>query len=409
MIHSSPLSLGVQNPNILNNIQEEMNLNAIPQEFPDFVKFFKENDIKKYIEFFDHKIRLDEKNKQPLILLENEIISWSEAKLRIFGPNEPESLMLPHGWKYNEKGFVQKNLIKWETLEPDWHDKIDPQPGHFFVELVSKKKGWGGFSRHCSLRLIDEQTGVTSVGFCGKNFKWLPFRGQKGKFASPDPGEFVSGKEYRTRIEITANEFLKLKTRIENDQKNKNVYFNFVSRNCSTYCCEVLSEIGININNCEFPGQALWRKVFSKLKIRPYPAVVKAFHCISMFFRYLFSPIHNLGIFLLGGTFANKDIRVIERAEGEKWPKKPNKPFKDVASFFNCSNFKFATGWKVTTWQYAVGKYRAENILKIQEEIHQKELIRSLTEAERKQYDDILFQAKYGLAENLKDTPLGFA
>lgn len=318
---------------------------------PEFSQFIRINNLQPCFDFFQHSDITEDS-----VLLDGKKVEWAVAKAEIFG--EKSAKELPHGWKYNEKGLVKKDLVKWEKLESDWTNKVDPKPGHFFVELVSKKSGFIGVSRHCWIRLIDQDSDVISVGFCGKVLKWKPLRNQKGKFASPDPGEFAQGEKITTRIEITPEEYEKLKAKVEQDQADKNLYFNMVTRNCSVYACGLLKEIDIHIENAEFPSQAVARRFFRWVGFEQPPACVRiALKYIAMVFRFLLSPLYNLGIFVLGGTSTNKDMADLEEQHGAKWPKH-RKPFQSFCSLFDGSNFQFGTGWRVTDWQRAVEKLR---------------------------------------------------
>ncbi len=284
------------------------------------------------------------------LLIENQALTWAVAKERIFGVDTPKDYTLPFGWKYNYQGIIEKNAVKWETLETEWIDypKI---PGKYFVELVTTNS----VLRHSWLRLIDNQSRAISVGFLGRVRRWLPMRSSKGRLVSPDPYE-ISKKNRVTRIEISADEHRKLKEKIEEDQANENLLFNLVTRNCAIYACEVLSVIGININPKEFATQSLARRFgYSKLPIPP--CIKKIIYYVGMFFRRLLSPFYNGIMFLLGATYVDPQLADLEKEKGGKWPQRP-KPLRNFFSFFDISHFHFGTGWKVANWQKGVEKLR---------------------------------------------------
>lgn len=317
----------------------------------DYNLFFKSNNLQSYLDFFHH-----EDVTENSLLLEGQRVTWEVARKRIFG--ESPVGKLPHGWKYNDRGLVEKNQAKWVLLEPDWDNKVDPRPGKFFHELVSQKKGFLGVSRHCWTRLIDDQGRVISVGMCGKVHWWLPLRSQKGSLFSPDPGEFDRGEKIVTRTEITQEEYERLKREIEEDQENQDLYFNMITRNCSSYASEKMKSIGIRIDNSEYPSQAFSRKIMELFKIQLPGWLIQVFHFIGNVFRVLLSPLYNLGILILGGAYEEKSVVELERVHGEKWRSTHRKPFKNLFSLFDGSNFRFATGWKVTVWQEAIANIR---------------------------------------------------
>lgn len=312
------------------------------------------NEINKFAARFGHQTNPGE------FMLEGKLTKSDEVIKRLF-KDGPVLATLPHGFKYNEQGIVEKNQIKWTLLEPDWKDKT-PVIGKCFLEVVTLNKGFIGISRHCWIRLIDANGGVISVGFCGKVLKWLPFRAQKGKLASPDPGEFdTEGTKRVTRFMIDQDAYDHVKARVESDQKNKNLYFNMITRNCSVYVTELLKSIGINIENKEYPTQAAARGIFKKLNITPSPCVQKAMFYIAQVFRFILSPIYHLGILILGACYSDREAKALSQYKAS-WPKQPNKPFRNFWSLFDPSDLRFATGWKIAEWQEWVERKRAVSI-----------------------------------------------
>jgi hypothetical protein len=380
------------------NLSEE---ERAKKEFPDFFQFCRENTS--YLRFFEHKPTY--KNGEPQILLEGVLTPWKEAKSKIFGDKPPASLKIPHGWKYNANGVVYKNMIHWNKLEPDWKDPT-PMPGHFFIELVSVTKG----TRHCWIRLIDDQSNVISLGFCGYIYKWLPFRASKGKLVSPDPNEFDKAPHVCTRIEISSEQYQSIINKAETDQKNKNVFFNLITRNCSIYACDILKEIGINIRNREYPSQILTRWALSALNIKIPPCVAVGLNYVAAFFRLLLSPIYLIGVFVLGGTYSNSDIQNIEKENSSKWPTQPRKLFNGWVSLLNNSNFSFGTGWKVREWQKTISEWREKQYQKelSQIERERRTCLHYITAEQEEDFKNRLFKAKYGFPPKVEATPLGF-
>lgn len=319
--------------------------------YRDYYQFCNEN--AQYMQFFGHG---DPKLKpEPQLLVEGRMLSWTQAKSLIFGNDYSGTLKLPIGWKYNANGVVKKDLIQWDQLETEWQDTSeDRMNGQHYIEVASISKDW----RHCWIRLIDDKGGVISVGFVGKIYHWLPFRAAKGKLMSPDPYEFKDAPKMTTRIAVSAERYNKIKERIESDQKNKNLYFNQITRNCSTYVCELLNEIGIKIDNREFPTQAIGRTILRVCNIKMPECILAAFNAVAMVFRALLSPIYLLGMLILGASYTNKDIKEIERDFENKWPVKPRKLFQSSQSLFDCSNFWFSATWRLREWQRTIAAYR---------------------------------------------------
>lgn len=411
---SFPISLD-SNQFILNQasypqieVNTKQDVNKQFKSHPDFIEFFSVNNLEDVLSFFDHKIVNDTNTNEPLINCNGKCTPWSQVKEELFGKEKVVSFKLPHGWKYNEQGIVKKNCVKWTILEPDWKDKVDPKPGEHFVELVSEKKGCCGVSRHCWLRLIDDKTNVTSVGFCGKMYKFFPIRGQKGKLVSPDPCEFHNKevKKYCTRIKVTNVQYEALKNKIENDQNNKNLYFNLQTRNCSMYAVEVLKTIGINIDNREYPSQALARWAFSWMaNIKTPKCITTALHYIAQFFRIILSPFYSLLLLGLGGAYTDKDITELEKQYGDRWAEKPNKPFTRWLPLLDGSILQFGTVWKVTEWQRVIDNERSSAMAKIQQEW---DLKPNCSAEEAEQFKKRIDEARYAMPSNLEAAPLGF-
>lgn len=383
-------------------------LKRIEKEFPDFITFFKKNNLEDFLNFYLHEIQLRD-DGQVYLLVENEMLPWTEAKRKIFGDGrDPTDLTLPHGWKYNYHGFIKKDLIRWTKLETTWKDRAN-LPGHYFLEVVSKQRDCIGFTNHCILRLIDNNTNVTSVGFCGTSMlRWRPFRGQKGKLASPDPMEHLRGRFTCTRIEITNEEYQRIKDKIETDQKEKNIYFNFITRNCSSYCCEVLKTIGIDIENDEYASQAIIRRIITWLKIKVPKCALMALHYVSHFFRLLLGPVYNLAIFILGASSVDKEMAEILKERREKGLAEPKQPFQSFCAIFDGSNFKFKTGWKISSWQRSVAAYRARQVKLIEETMKSAGHGGELTREQIQMFDKLLFEARLARPPKYEATPFGF-
>lgn len=378
---------------------------------PDFKRFFKENNFENILAYFGHSIVFDSVVQEPMIMKNGILTKWSEVKECFIklsndgraarNPNPP--MLMPYDWQYTMDGIIERNAIKWSELKPFDKDRVDPRPGHYFVELMSKARSRiNPFSRHCYLRLIDDVGNVISVGFCSRTPSCFPFRAQKAKLISPDPYEMLSGKMFCSRILIDKARYDHLKARVELDQRTQNLYFSMVTRNCSIYCCDLLNEIGVKIYNMEFPDQALRRNISYRCGCKPPKCVSIAIEWVAKFFRLLLSPITNLVMLILGASYKDADIIETERLHKLEWFKQPKKPFESCKALIDGTNFSFGTVWKVTAWQKKLEKYRKELMESITKEKTDLEARQksALSEEQRKKFEDQLFHAKYDLPQD---------
>lgn len=374
------------------------------ERFPDFVRFLEANNMKVYFSKFNHKII--NACGEPALLYQGAYFTWSDLKRILFNADRITDFSLPHGFKYIDKGIVKESLVQWSVLSPCWKDQENPLPGQFFVELVSQERGFLGYSRHCFLRLIDDQTNVYSVGYGGKLYNWLPFRSSKGRFYSPDPSEFKDGKLRTTRIAITREQFIFLKYQIEKDQLIENFYFNLITRNCSQYTVELLKQVGIDINSQEYPTQALARRVCTFLKIRPPDCILKIAHYVKIFFQYLLSPVLNVLLLLLGAKYANPDLVKLEKENSHLWPSLPKKPLENFESIFDINQLKLSTGWKVSEWQDWVKKRRELTMEQLSETVAKRKREGRWTFEDETTLAQKVFAIQYGIPQDEADPDL---
>src|SRR5262249_42573330 len=149
------------------------------------------------------------------------------------------SKKLPLSWRFDANGFTHISRSEWKKTEVDGkvkHElvhiaKTDPHPGKYYVDIMRRADGLN----HFWIRLEDQEGKIYSVGFSGKIYTNGALRGSVGRISSPDHREFLAEEHRKTRIRISEKEFNKLKRKIENQQNKHKLYFNLLTRNCSTW------------------------------------------------------------------------------------------------------------------------------------------------------------------------------
>lgn len=328
---------------------------SLAARHPDLVDFNRQYAIRAPRAHFGHQA-IELRAGQPLLHFEGRMVPWDLVKKRIFGHEAPTSMRLPSGWRYEQSGLVAKDLINWTKLEPSW--KIENPTKEFFLEVVSNEIG----TKHSWVRLIDRDGNVISVGFASTLHTWFPLRSHIGKLASPDPLEFSGSPQHCLRYPISPKQYHHVKARIERDQNEGNLYFSAISRNCSTYVAEILEEIGIQVDTCEYPNSMLVRETSRIFGLKIPPVIRKIFLGITYLIMVLLSPILQVMVLFLGGSYKDKALEILEKTKDAKWKSAHRRPFSSVKSIFNGSNISFSTGWKMSEWQKSQKNCQSKNI-----------------------------------------------
>ena len=229
---------------------------------------------------------------------------------------------------------------------------------------------------HCWLRIVNDKGKIISAGMCGDINKIAMSRGLVGRINSPDHREFSSEPKRQTRILIKKEEYKVLKNKIENDQKTHNFYFNLLTRNCSTYVCEVIQTIGLEVNNKEFLSQLVLRAFFKRIKINPPETILKV---LSPIFYISQMTLGTISSFLMGAWYQNADVKILEKDYSSQWLEKPKKPFRSWKSFVNGNNSKMPSSFKVADWQEYVERHRSTRLkhLKNEKELFDHDIVKS--------------------------------
>ena len=333
---------------------EKLGLSSNAQAYyPDLIDFLKANTLIDYMQGAGLKFGTAN-NGEPLLPVNGTMMKWGQARKEIFGDADiKKSMELPLNWRFDASGLQKISVCEWTKLEPC--RKEDPHPGEFFVDLMTTAQGLN----HSWIRLVNEDGNIISVGLCGHIYSAALFRGSVGRLNSPDHREFMPEEHRRTRILINKKQYEQLINRIENDQKTHNFYFNLLSRNCGAYALEVLSEIGLIIDNKEFPTQMGIRKLCQGINKTPPECVIKTVSKILGIVRPIFGT---LGTIAMGAWYQNGEVKQLEKQYGSQWKKKPNKPFRSVKSYFDGTNSQMLSTFKIADWQNFVERYRIERL-----------------------------------------------
>ncbi len=287
-------------------------------------------------------------DKSQQVLVEGKLQDWSQVASKILKGNKLNS-----NWRYDHSGFHQISAHKWKKLEPT--DQREAT-GHCYFEVISRELGCFGQSRHCYMRLVNEQGQVHSIGFCGQT--GFPLAWQRGSLISPDPKEVETEGERVTRIQIDPEKYTAIFNRFQSDKQAGKEAFHLIHRNCSAYTAEILAEhLGIELNNQEFVTEAFQRKILASMGLRCLPTFMRVvFTIIGWALQILILPLAALFYVVLGGCFVRSGAehrQAYEATFGERT--KTEGVWKKIAqvlySVCTAGFLKPFTGWRVSLWQ----------------------------------------------------------
>ncbi len=369
---------------------------------PDAHLFMKSNNLFGAYVKFGWKVSYH--HDEPEFLFKGTYLPWSQIKKELF-PEGSKKYVLPHGYIFTEfEGITEQNGANWTELKPIFKDRLDPRPGKVFIEIVTNGNF---FNRHAYINLIDKESKVMQVGFCGKINALFPFRNQKGKLMSPDPWGYRLADVRRTRIELTEEQFTKIKNRIETDQRTKNLHFNLLTRNCTAYVGEILREIGLKVHIQEYPEQILARVLFNSMGITIPKKLLKGLHVFGAFIRYILLPVYSLFIYILGAKYTDAKMKKVTQEHSHEWVKQPRAPFSSTKKTIMCQDINLFTGWKLLDFQNWVRRSRVLTYEKVLKEFQEASLTKELTKEEEARFEERLFSAMYALPP--KDPNRGLA
>jgi hypothetical protein len=240
-------------------------------------------------------------------------------------------------YRYDKDGFNSKvSYVRFKELVPTHQRQED---GKFYLVVKS--------TEHIFMELIDDKGRGYSLGLCGPFT--LPLFGKRGAIVSPDPAEASLEDIKETHIELTKDEFEKVKTRINKEKQSGNEYFHLLNRNCSKFVASICKEeLNIKMNNKEFFSQALARKIFQTFNISPSEKFLKVLAKIATVFRAILSPIIGFIYLLFGVPFDSKEAKSMKQRSVDA----PKQGFIDkIKCVASGECFKFCSAWKVMNWQ----------------------------------------------------------
>jgi hypothetical protein len=307
---------------------------------------FNGNTVKDWIKSYNHE------GDDTQVMLEGKLTPINDVFDQVINKDTNK---ISSNWRYDYRGFTNTSFIKFKQLTKTHQREAD---GNFYFVIKSKEKRIAGISKHIYMELIDNQGNGYSVGLCGSMA--YPFFGRRGAIVSPDPKEASNEGERKTYIQLTDEQFSKLKQRIENEKAEGNEYFHVIKRNCSKFVSSICSqELGISMNNKEFLSQALARKIFAKLNITPSEKILEIFEIVAKVFRVALFPFYGLVYLALLAPFDSNAAKSIKNKGIDE-----SKGFiEKIKSIINGDFIKPYSAWKVANWQdHVISKFGTNRV-----------------------------------------------
>ncbi|MFZ4772962.1 MAG: hypothetical protein ACOYK9_03100 [Chlamydiia bacterium] len=200
-------------------------------------------------------------------------------------------------YRYDQfKGLTKSTCRDWKELTPTYQDSGN---GSYIISLKSINHVW--------INLIDPNGKRYSVGLGGPVS--YPYIAQKGRLFSPDKRELEGNPHQETRIEVTQEQFEKVKKAIEKENSHKDVCYTYIDRNCIQFVSDVLREtLDLDIPHKESVDEILGRVVLKKLNLSPPEAVLRLIDKIASIIRPLFLAPLGLLYFATGSWYTPKNL-----------------------------------------------------------------------------------------------------
>ena len=226
--------------------------NLIP--FPDFMSFINMNYYDKHIATLGHDIQIDEESKEPVLLVEGQLSSWSEIKKKFYLRDGGTRLLINSRdpWDYLGQGLVPWANKRLETWKPYMVLPEDKRPAQHSLEVLTGHRSHSGGSGLCDwhswMRIIDSETGeVRSVGVF-RTPPTTPFETLEtvpGILLTPDTFEFLPGVDAeKAAIPLNQEQFDAVKKYIEDLCKERFTY-RMTGMNCVDLLCGAV-EVALN-------------------------------------------------------------------------------------------------------------------------------------------------------------------
>lgn len=268
-----------------------------------FTEFAIKYHLENYLLTHNHTIRIS-KNNELKLLKDGKYVKWSQVPQEILAPltidGEKRSRL---AWKYGMHGLQNKDMYRWEKLEPILHENSANYDYNYIFEFnvcCADKPQNGG--DHTWPHLKHPNGDIYGGGLYSQGKKGLvqnlrsPFRMKKGKLMSPDVSIYWPCKIFKIEVAIDEKSFYEIKASIEEDKKNP-VAFNMFNHNCTMYTNNKAAIAGIHL-----PTASTIFEIFlpQKLRIRKIIRVIPK--CIRVFLLYLQAFLINLFQVFLGAT-----------------------------------------------------------------------------------------------------------
>lgn len=284
---------------------------------PEFEEFALKSHLERYLSDYDHEIRVNPENQQISLMFEGKYQTWEVIKDQINllplpeknHPDNPRQM-----WLYGQNGVQKRDMYAWTKLTPYKVVKPDWGNRYLFEFTVCCNPSFGLNGDHSWLELKTPQGEIYSVGLYrpGKTRSidtfHTPLRVKKGYLMSPDVSVWWPTPIHRIPVEITKEQFKKIKTSIESDKMNEeNRHFQLFNGNCQEYVNEKAKIAGIDLKTSTFVLRNItpikWQKIYDKT-MRYLPKLVhKIFYISATIFL-------NILHWILGGSIVDKDLKV---------------------------------------------------------------------------------------------------
>lgn len=283
---------------------------------PGFEEFAYNSHIERYLADFGHEIRVDPESKEVSLMLEGRYQPWSVVKERVDELPPPEKNQPDNPrqmWLYGQNGIQKKDMYAWKELqpykivEPTWGDRYLFE----FTTCCNPSQGLNG--DHSWVELKTPSGEVYSAGLYrpGKPHYWdtfhYPLRVKKGYLMSPDVSNWWPTPIYRIPVEITKEQFEKIKKSIEEDKADEEKrHFQLFNGNCQEYVNEKAEIAGIKLDTSVFVLRNITpiklQNVYDRIKGYLPNLVLKVFY-------YAATVLLNIGQWILGASIKDEEVK----------------------------------------------------------------------------------------------------
>jgi len=268
---------------------------------------------------------------------------------------------------YGPRGLQpRQSLYDWTTLEPD-HREENHSWGHRYTlslcALSIEELRLTG--EHCYWEIETPEGDRYCPGlYRSDNILRQGFAAKKGDIQNSDVSRrwpAKKGERHKITFEITKNDFLKIKKKVEGDHRN-GVVFQVQGPNCTTYTLDLAKIAGIHIPiGGSFVSQFIPGKMYRTFqRIRPSlsPSLQTIHDRIVNAVHYPFAVLGNIGKAIFGGTQISPDFTSKERVK-----LKPKPLIESFGDLFDKSKDECVSPYmlaefikKLTAWRVAEGK-----------------------------------------------------